>query len=290
LDTRVSSGSEARKLDGIGAKIADKIDEFLSTGKLGKLDAIRANDDNLSINELTRVAGIGPAKAKMLVDAGFTTVDALRKNPDQLSKAQKIGLKHFDDFEKRIPREEIDKVDKLIQKQLRSIDKRFTATVCGSYRRGLPTSGDIDMLITHPTFTSETSQTESKSGGPGGNLLKTVVEVLETEGLITDTISHGGTKFMGVCQLQKDLPFRRLDIRIVPQDQFHCGTLYFTGSDQFNKAMRAHAIEQGFTLNEYNLRPVDAARVPQEPLPVTSEEDVFDYISFQYKHPHERSW
>ena len=88
-----------------------------------------------------------------------------------------------------------------------------------SYRRGLPTSGDIDMLITHPTFTSETSQTESKSGGPGGNLLKTVVEVLETEGLITDTISHGGTKFMGVCQLQKDLPFRRLDIRIVPQDQ-----------------------------------------------------------------------
>ena len=68
-------------MDGIGAKIADKIDEFLSTGKLGKLDAIRANDDNLSINELTRVAGIGPAKAKMLVDAGFTTVDALRKNP-----------------------------------------------------------------------------------------------------------------------------------------------------------------------------------------------------------------
>ena len=110
-------------------------------------------------------------------------------------------------------------MDKLIQKQLRSIDKRFTATVCGSYRRGLPTSGDIDMLVTHPTFTSETSQSESKSGGPGGNLLKTVVEVLETEGLITDTISHGGTKFMGVCQLQKDLPFRRLDIRIVPQDQ-----------------------------------------------------------------------
>ena len=52
-----------------------------------------------------------------------------------------------------------------------------------SYRRGLPTSGDIDMLITHPTFTSETSQTESKTGGPGGNLLKTVVEVLETEGM-----------------------------------------------------------------------------------------------------------
>ena len=81
LDHRVTSGSDARKLDGIGAKIADKIDEFLQTGKLGKLDQIRANDANSSINDLTRVAGIGPAKAKMLVDAGFNSIEDLRKNP-----------------------------------------------------------------------------------------------------------------------------------------------------------------------------------------------------------------
>ena len=54
-----------------------------------------------------------------------------------------------------------------------------------------------------------------------------------------------------------DLPFRRLDIRLLPYDQYYCGILYFTGSDQFNKAMRTHALEQGFTLNEYSLRPID---------------------------------
>ena len=34
-------------------------------------------------------------------------------------------------------------------------NKNFIATICGSYRRGLPTSGDIDVLLTHPDHTSE---------------------------------------------------------------------------------------------------------------------------------------
>ena len=96
---------------------------------------------------------------------------------DQLSKAQKIGLKHFDDFEKRIPRPEIEKVEALISRHVAGIDKRYRSTICGSYRRGLPTSGDIDMLVTHPTFTSLSSGSQG-----GGQLLRTVVEVLETEG------------------------------------------------------------------------------------------------------------
>ena len=37
---------------------------------------------------------------------------------------------------------------------------------------------------------------------------------------------------------------RRLDIRLLPHDQFYCGVLYFTGSDMFNKSMRAHALDQ----------------------------------------------
>lgn len=49
---------------------------------------------------------------------------------------------------------------------------------------------------------------------------------------------------------------RRLDIRLNPYDQFDCAVLYFTGSDLFNKHMREHALRQGFTLNEYTLRPI----------------------------------
>ena len=31
----------------------------------------------------------------------------LRKNLDKLTHSQKVGVKHFEDFEKRIPREEM---------------------------------------------------------------------------------------------------------------------------------------------------------------------------------------
>ena len=65
--------------------------------------------------------------------------------------------------------------------------------------------------------------------------------------------------------------------------------LYFTGSDLFNKAMRVRALEMGFTLNEYSIRPLDAGSVPLEPLPVSSEEDIFDYISYDYKPPSKRN-
>nr|CAI5829552.1 unnamed protein product [Callosobruchus analis] len=38
--TRIKSGDEARKLKGVGEKIAKKIDEYLATGKLRKLENV----------------------------------------------------------------------------------------------------------------------------------------------------------------------------------------------------------------------------------------------------------
>lgn len=52
--------------------------------------------------------------------------------------------------------------------------------------------------------------------------------------------------------------------------------------------MRLHANEIGFTLNEYTIRPIGSTNVPGEPLPVTSEEDIFDYLDMEYKKPEER--
>lgn len=39
--TRIKSGKEASKLEGVGQKIAQKIDEFLETGKLAKLEKVQ---------------------------------------------------------------------------------------------------------------------------------------------------------------------------------------------------------------------------------------------------------
>ena len=65
---------------------------------------------------------------------------------------------------------------------------------------------------------------------------------------------------MGVCKLPGIAPdgmahiFRRIDIRMIPIDEYHCGTLYFTGSDELNKEMRRKGIDLGFRLSEHNIR------------------------------------
>ncbi|KAK5638695.1 hypothetical protein RI129_012990 [Pyrocoelia pectoralis] len=266
---RITSGKEARTLHGVGDKIAKKIDEFLQTGKLQKLENIHNDASSVSINLLTRVSGIGPAKARQLVDDGITTLDDLKKNINKLNHHQTIGLRYLDDFEKKIPRSEIESVEKILQREIFKLDPEYKITICGSYRRGKLESGDIDTLITHPSFTSKS---------PKNNLLDDVVRTLESCGLVTERLSLGPTKFMGACKLE-DLPTRRLDIRLTPCDQYYCSVLYFTGSDMFNKDMRAHALDAGFTLNEYTLRPVD----------INSEEDIFDFIGYPFKIPEERN-
>lgn len=40
------------------------------------------------------MSGIGPAKAKELVDAGIKTLNDLKKHQDKLNHHQKIGLKY----------------------------------------------------------------------------------------------------------------------------------------------------------------------------------------------------
>uniref|UniRef100_A0A4W2DXT9 DNA polymerase n=1 Tax=Bos indicus x Bos taurus TaxID=30522 RepID=A0A4W2DXT9_BOBOX len=283
---KIKSGAEAKKLPGVGTKIAEKIDEFLATGKLRKLEKIRQDDTSSSINFLTRVSGIGPSAARKFVDEGIKTLEDLRKNEDKLNHHQRIGLKYFEDFEKRIPREEMLQMQDIVLSEVKKVDSEYIATVCGSFRRGAESSGDMDVLLTHPSFTSESAKQPK--------LLHRVVEQLQKVRFITDTLSKGETKFMGVCQLpskndEKEYPHRRIDIRLIPKDQYYCGVLYFTGSDIFNKNMRAHALEKGFTINEYTIRPLGVTGVAGEPLPVDSEKDIFDYIQWKYREPKDRS-
>ncbi|XP_024886623.1 DNA polymerase beta-like [Temnothorax curvispinosus] len=286
LTERVKSGEEAKKLPGIGAKIAKKIDEFLQTGKLQKLEDIKKDDTNVAISLLARVSGIGPAKARELVDAGVKTLEDLKKHQDKLTHHQKLGLKYFDDFEKKIPRAEIAQIEKILKSAIKELDRAYFVTICGSYRRCKEESGDIDVLVTHPDYTSKARDEKKKAVS-----LKAIVECLEKKRLITDTISLGSTKFMGVCRLPEDesKPFRRLDIRLTFYDQYYCAILYFTGSDLFNKNMRAHALEKKYTLNEYALKRLTAEGCPGEAEKITSEEDVFKFLDLPYKEPKDRN-
>jgi DNA polymerase/3'-5' exonuclease PolX len=64
-------------LEGIGVSIAAKIDEILATGTLKKLEEIRSEEATATINLLSKVVGVGPAKARALYNEGIRTIDDL---------------------------------------------------------------------------------------------------------------------------------------------------------------------------------------------------------------------
>jgi len=101
------------------------------------------------------------------------------------------SFRYFDDFEKKIPRTEIAQIEKMLKNSVKELSNDYLVTICGSYRRGKEESGDIDVLITHPDYTSKTKDAKKKNIS-----LKAIVECLEKKRLITDTISLGSTKFM----------------------------------------------------------------------------------------------
>lgn len=189
-------------------------------------------------------------------------------------------------------------IEKFLVEEIRKIDSKYTVTICGSYRRGLESSGDVDVLITHPSYVSlRYAQEQSlkvvknliiETKHSPEILLKKIIDKLIKLNFLTDTIAIGETKFMGVCKVTNDYLHRRVDIRILPFDEYYCGILHMTGSDIFNQKMRKIAKEKGFILNEYCLRKLDSSGQPGKALKINSEEDIFKHLGMNYLKPEER--
>lgn len=71
------------------------------------------------------------------------------------------------------------------------LNEEYIIIICGSYRREKEDSGDIDVLLTYPAYTSKEQKLKKEN-----SVLKNVVRSLEKKKLIVDTISLGSTKFM----------------------------------------------------------------------------------------------
>ena len=95
----------------------------------------------------------------------------------------------------------------LIICEIDKIDQDYIATVCGSFRRGAESSGDIDILLTHPNFVSSSHVKENKKSifnllkdkvidSDPKDLLKKIVDKLIEIDFIADTLAYGDTKFM----------------------------------------------------------------------------------------------
>ncbi|KAI9908460.1 hypothetical protein PsorP6_004026 [Peronosclerospora sorghi] len=106
--------------------------------------------------------------------------------------------------------------------------------------------------------------------------------------------NYGGCDtYMGVCRVSKDLPYRRLDIKVYPRHYFGFAMLYFTGSDHFNRSMRLFAHKNGWSLSDRGLTRVMRVNGTKvrlgDSVICESEVDVFIALGLEYKDPTERN-
>lgn len=202
----------------------------------------------------------------------------------KLNHHQLIGIKYFDDISKKIPREEIIIIEKILKKVILDMSKDFIVTICGSYRRGRNRSGDVDTLITHNSI-----KTKSDLESSGKDVLTKIVFILENLGFLVDHLTEGSTtKYMGVCICPKKGKIaRRIDIRLVPYESYGAAILYFTGSKTFNTNMRTHALHKGYKLSEYGLFKMENGK-EKEQVNCPNEKDIFKVLDYPYAEPPER--
>ena len=269
----------SQKGDGIGKEVRIKVQKIIEHGSLNISETARATA--VALEAFQQIYGVGPKKAQDLIKAGHTTITGLRaavaKDPKLLNKNQQIGLRYYEQLLQRIPRAEMDQHATLL---MAAKPASLEGVIVGSYRRGKPDSGDIDMLL----------RTASASvDAPAA--LQQFVHALQEKGYIQEVLAHGDHKCMAICSLPSSgkvgsSSARRLDLLITPPAEFPFAVFYFTGSDTFNVAVRNHALSRGYTLNEHALTQLSSGKQVSG---VRTEQELFKLLKLRWVEPVDRT-
>ena len=99
---------------------------------------------------------------------------------------------------------------------------------------------------------------------------------------------------MGICKLnglrkntRLNPKYRRIDIMFSTMVEAPFALLYFTGSADLNKKMRARALSMGYSINEHTI--ID--KKTKEPITehkFKTEKDIFNFLKMDYIEPQNR--
>lgn len=278
---KIKSGSDLIELNWIGKGIISKIDEYIKTGKIKVLEDFRKNHIIISSKELTSVFGIGPKKAKILINNGIYTVSNLKKinnkNNTLLTKSQKIGLQYYDDLQKKIPRKESEKIRKIIDKEFKTLyGPNNKVLLAGSYRMGKKFSGDIDIVLA----------VKNKKDG----ILHNFIKHLFDKKILIETLSGNkipGNKivnYIGLIQIPNN-PVRHIDIHLIEKDNIAFHMLYFGSGEQFSRTIRKKAKEKGYKLNNKGLFTIETKKKISS---LKTEKNIFKYLNINWVPPENR--
>jgi DNA polymerase beta len=248
------------KIEGFGEGLIGKIEEYVATGRMEKLEAMKKNKYLTQLIELTSVYGIGPVFAKKLIHAGITSISQLMESRESLTDAQKYGLEYYDDLRIKIQRKTIERVVAYLRKVVGS-----EIEIMGGYRLGKKYSNDIDILVVGEGASIANIM---------GKLEKNVVAVVEAGERMAIVFAR-----FPCCK-----HVVHLDIRISDEKMRAFYTLYFGSGENFSRKIRKIAKEQGYTLSEHGFRK-NGKYITGD---FSTERKIFDFLKVPYVEPKDR--
>ncbi len=258
------------KLPGIGKSIAEKIHEYLTTGKSSYLEELKREIPR-EVFELMEVPGIGPKLAmRLYTELGVRSIDELEEAARQgrIRKMKRMGVKAEQKILKGIQIYRMDAgrvplftIRPLVMEMVSYLkDKTGIERIspAGSFRRWREDVGDVDILVA----------TDSEGD--------TVIELFASAEWTKEVLWRGETK----CSIVTPSGVQ-VDLRVVPEDSWGAALQYFTGSKAHNIRLREIAISKGLKLNEYGLYREDTG----QKIAGLTEEEIYEALGMPWIPP-----
>jgi DNA polymerase (family 10) len=237
----ITEQGELKNIPGIGEGMAQKIAEYLETGKISKFEEVRkgVSDELIAIMD---IPGMGPKTLSMLhQEKGIGNFNQLER---ALEDGSLLGL--FGMGEKKI--ENIKRGIQLLKQSKGRMNlgvafpvaKRIVETLrektgskkiewAGSLRRMKENIGDIDILATGPDK---------------GKIFRVFTHLPEVREILASGETKASVTVEGGTQV---------DLRVVEEDSYGAALQYFTGSKGHNIHLRGIAKAKGIKINEYGV-------------------------------------
>jgi len=255
------------ELPGVGQGMAEKIEEFIKTGKIKEYLRLKEKTP-VNLEELSAISGLGPKTISLLYKKlKIKTVDDLQKaaKAGKLRDLPRLGEKIEQNILRGIEFSKGDRgrfllgyilpLARKIEKRLKDQDFISQALAAGSVRRRKETIGDLDFLVI--------------SSNP-----QKAMDYFCAMGEVEKVMAKGETK--SVVRLETGL---NADIRVVPEESFGAALQYFTGNKDHNIELRKIAEKKGWKLNEYGIFS------GKKQLAGETEEEVYEKLGLQWMEP-----